>query len=101
MKHIMGIVIRKGKTVTLGIRPEDLNDAQIAVEASQGNTITTEVKLHEMLGSEIYLYFDFNGVPMTARVNARSKARIGDTVKLALDLTKAHFFDPETEEAID
>ena len=38
---------------------------------------------------------------MTARVNARSKARIGDTVKLALDLTKAHFFDPETEEAID
>ena len=90
-----------GKTVTLGIRPEDLNDAQIAVEASQGNTITTEVKLHEMLGSEIYLYFDFNGVPMTARVNARSKARIGDTVKLALDLTKAHFFDPETEEAID
>ena len=37
---------------------------------------------------------------MTARVNPRTTARTGDTVKFALDMEKAHFFDKETEKTI-
>jgi protein required for attachment to host cells len=35
-----------------------------------------------------------------ARVSPESEARRGDTVKLVVDSSKVHLFDPETEEAI-
>ena len=53
-----------------------------------------------MLGAEVFLYFDIEEVSCTARVNPRTTARPGDTVKLALDLTKLHVFDKETEQVI-
>ena len=34
---------------------------------------------------------------MTARVDPRTSARTGDTVKFALDAEKIHVFDKETE----
>jgi multiple sugar transport system ATP-binding protein len=37
---------------------------------------------------------------MTARVNPRTTARTGDTVKFALDMEKVHVFDKETEQVI-
>ena len=48
----------------------------------------------------MFLYFDFAGSQMTARVNPRTPARAGDTVKFALDIEKIHFFDKETTETI-
>ena len=59
-----------------------------------------EIKVYELLGAEVFLYFDFAGSQMTARVNPRTTARTGDTVKFALDMEKAHFFDKETEVTI-
>ncbi len=37
---------------------------------------------------------------MTARVDSRTTARPGDTVKFALDVEKIHVFDKETEQVI-
>ena len=37
---------------------------------------------------------------MTARVDPRTTARTGDTVKFALDADKIHVFDKETEKTI-
>jgi multiple sugar transport system ATP-binding protein len=37
---------------------------------------------------------------MTARLGARTKARTGDTLKLAVDVEHLHFFDVETEQSI-
>ena len=53
-----------------------------------------------MLGAEVFLYFDYEGVSMTARVKPDTKTRTGDTVKFALDAEKIHVFDKETEVAI-
>ena len=89
-----------GRTVVLGIRPEDVHDEQMFIEASPNTVIEATIRVYEMLGAEVYLYFDYEGTSMTARVNPRTTARTGDTVKFALDAEKIHVFDKETEKTI-
>ena len=89
-----------GKTVTLGIRPEDLHDDEAYLAASPKSVIEATIRVYEMLGAEVFLYFDIEDTSCTARVNPRTTARPGDTIKLALDLSKIHVFDKETEKVI-
>ncbi len=86
-----------GKTVVLGIRPEDIDDSQIALETHKDSIFTTKVTGYELLGSEVLLYYNINGSNMTAKVDSRTPARLGDSVKLAMDVEKIHVFDKETE----
>ena len=86
-----------GKTVTFGIRPEDVYDSEMMVEASPQSTFEATVKVYELLGAEVYLYFDLDEFQMTARVDPRTTARPGDVVKFAIDVEKIHIFDKETE----
>ena len=89
-----------GKTVVLGIRPEDVHDEPEFIAKSQGTLIEATIRVYEMLGAEVYLHFDYEGASMTARVDPRTTARTGDTVKFALDADKIHVFDKETEKTI-
>ncbi len=89
-----------GKTVVLGIRPEDVHDEEEFLAKSADTIIESTVRVYEMLGAEVYLYFDYAGASMTARVNPKTTARTGDRVKFALDASKIHLFDKETEMAI-
>ena len=89
-----------GKTVVLGIRPEDLHDSQIFIDTTPDTVVEATIQVYELLGAEVFLYFDFAGSQCTARVDPRTTARGGDTVKFALDMEKAHFFDKETEVTI-
>ena len=89
-----------GKTVTFGIRPEDVYDSEMYIEASPQSVFESSIKVYELLGAEVYLYFDLDQFPMTARVDSRTTARPGDTVKFALDVEKIHVFDKETEQVI-
>ena len=89
-----------GKTVVLGIRPEDIHDSQMFIEASPSAPMTSVVKVYELLGAEVFLYFDYEGSSMTARVDPRTTARTGDIVKFALDAEKIHIFDKETQVTI-
>jgi multiple sugar transport system ATP-binding protein len=43
---------------------------------------------------------DTTGELMVARVSAESEAREGEQIRLVIDSTKIHLFDPESEEAI-
>ena len=86
-----------GKTVVMGIRPENVHDSQMFIETSKESVIECQINVYELLGAEVYLYFDCEGFPMTARVDPRTTARSGDTVKFALDMEKVHLFDKETE----
>ena len=86
-----------GKTVVLGIRPEDIYDDPAVIEASPNTVIEATIRVYEMLGAEVFLHFDYEGSTMTARVNPRTTTRTGDTVKFALDAQKIHVFDKETE----
>ncbi len=86
-----------GKVVTFGIRPEDVYDSEMYIEASPQSVFESTVKVYELLGAEVYLYFDLEEFPITARVDPRTTARPGDTVKFAFDVEKIHVFDKDTE----
>ena len=88
------------KEVVLGIRPEEIHDEQLFIESSTESVIDARINIYEMLGAEVYLYFTIDQFDITARVNARTTARPGDTVQFAFDLSKIHIFDKETEEIL-
>ncbi len=88
-----------GKTVTFGIRPEDVYDSEEFL-ANAPTTFESKVKVYELLGAEVYLYFDLDQFPITARVDSRTNARPGDAIKFAFDIDKIHVFDKETEQVI-
>jgi multiple sugar transport system ATP-binding protein len=96
-----------------GLRPEHLG---LDVE---GRTVPFEVTptLVESLGAERYLHFpapaenavrwsaggdaqDGANGRMIARVLGETRARAGEKVRLAVDPTKLHLFEPDSEKAI-
>ncbi len=89
-----------GKKVILGIRPEDVHDDPEFIAQSPNTIIEATVRVYEMLGAEVNLYFDYEGASMTARVDPRTSARSGDAVRFALDADRIHVFDKETEVTI-
>jgi len=90
----------EGKTVMLGIRPEDVKDEEMFLSSSPESVVEATVRVYELLGAEVYLYFSVDDFDITARVNPRTTARPGDTIKVAFDLSKLHIFDKETEQVI-
>ncbi|HAL63119.1 MAG: sn-glycerol-3-phosphate ABC transporter ATP-binding protein UgpC [Firmicutes bacterium] len=89
-----------GKTVVLGIRPEDLHDEESFIASSAGAVVSAYVDVTEMMGAEYYLYLKIADNPFTARVNQRTTAKMGDTIKIAFDTNRIHLFDKETEKTI-
>jgi multiple sugar transport system ATP-binding protein len=89
-----------GKEVVMGFRPEDIHDEEVFIANSPDTVITTTVDLTEFLGAEIYLYLEVAGNSVVARVDPRCKAKIGDTIKVAIDGNHIHVFDKDTENAI-
>ncbi len=88
------------KEVVLGIRPEDVKDEEAFIATSSESSFDAAVKVYELLGAEVFLYFTVDDHDITARVSPRTTARPGDTIRVALDLTKMHIFDKETEQII-
>ena len=88
------------KDVIMGIRPEDIKDEEIFINAGSSNVLDATVRVYEMLGAEVFLYFSVEGHDITVRVNPRTTARPGDTIKIALDTSQIHIFDKDTETTI-
>ncbi len=86
-----------GKEVIAGIRSEAIHDEEMHLQQFPQWTITASVDVTELMGAEIFLYLSSLEQSFIARVNPRSKARSGDEVKVAFDINRMHFFDPETE----
>ncbi|KAF3306820.1 MULTISPECIES: ABC transporter ATP-binding protein [Lactobacillales] len=89
-----------GKEVIFGIRPEDILDTNIAIEAYPEDTVTGEIVVSELLGSETMLYLKLGQTEYVARVSTRDTFEVGDKVALTFNITKGHFFDLATEQAI-
>ena len=89
-----------GKKVKMGIRPEDIDDEPEFMAKHTDCQLDAQVDVSEMMGAEIYLYLEYKGNKMTARVAPTSKARNGDKVRVAFDPHKVHLFDVETEQTV-
>jgi len=115
-----------GRTVALGVRSEDMEDATLR-PGPPGSSIKGTVNLTEALGSEIVVHFTFpgqavvtedtklvaedhaegqlhivadKGVRWVASFAPRSRVRMGDDIEILVDVERVHYFDPETSEAI-
>lgn len=87
-----------GKEVILGLRPEDIHEEPVFLEASPNTIFTANVDVTENLGHEMLLYLSGLGNDTTiARVDGRSSVREGSQVRLAIDMNKVHVFDKESE----
>ena len=89
-----------GKTVVVGIRPEDVKDDPEFIAAHADSKFVSTIRVYELLGAEVNLHYEIGDVTCTAKVNPRTTARPGDTIKIALDAEKIHLFDKETEVTI-
>jgi multiple sugar transport system ATP-binding protein len=115
-----GLRAYEGRTVVLGIRPEDLEDAALASDAREDQRVRGEVVLREALGSEVMVHFMVDAKPaltedvrelardvgeevtegetkttMVGRFGARTRVREGQQAEVAVDTRALHFFDPE------
>ncbi len=89
-----------GKEVIMGVRPECIHDDQEVIDSMPGSIIECDVEVTELMGAEIYLYLVCENQKFTAKVSNRSKARAGDVIKVAIDASKIHLFDKDTERFI-
>ncbi|AYF05861.1 ABC transporter ATP-binding protein [Bacillus mobilis] len=85
------------KTLILGIRPEDIHDEPIVLQSSPDSTVEINIEVAELLGAETMIHGKLENQSFVARINARSELKAGDKLSVAFSLTKAHFFDSDTE----
>ncbi|MGY3725287.1 carbohydrate ABC transporter ATP-binding protein, CUT1 family [Granulicatella balaenopterae] len=89
-----------GKKLIFGIRPEDIESSQIAIETYPQTAVKAEVVVSELLGAETMLYSRVDDTEFVCKVDARDFHKPGEIVELTFDMNKSHFFDNDTEEVI-
>jgi len=104
-----------GKEVVAGVRPECVHDDPSHLGMFPESCIEVDVDVTELMGAEIYLYLNsFDKVTedgsnkfipkdptkITARVSSRSTSRAGDKIQVAIDVSRVHIFDKDTERCI-
>ena len=85
----------------MGMRPEHLHDASMAAPDASCATIEAKVDVAEQLGSEVLLHATSGADALLARVDARTDARPGATVRLAIESDRLYFFDKASGLAIE
>ena len=97
-----------GKSVTLGIRPEDIHQDASFIEASPETVVKARIEVIEKLGAETQIYCDLdhekeetsivdNASQMIAKISSRAHIELHDVIDLAFDAYHLHLFDTETE----
>ena len=94
-----------GQEVVVGLRPEAISDVEAAVLANPEYSFEVNVDVTELMGAEIYLYLTVGDpedepTSLIARVSSRSQSRAGDKIKVAVDMSRLHIFDKDTERCI-
>ena len=84
----------EGKGAILGIRPEhfSLDAGPVMLDITAG--------LVEPLGMETLVHFELAGEAFVARLLPQSSLRSGAPLRLAVDMTRIHLLDPETDKVL-
>lgn len=89
-----------GKDIIFGLRPENIHDADFVPSNIDSEKVAVKVDVTELMGNEIFLYLVSGKNTFVARVDPRSKLRVGEQATVAFDMDNFHIFDAATEEAI-
>ena len=89
-----------GKEVVAGIRPECIHDDAAHLESLAEWVVPAHVDVTELMGSCIYLYLVSEEQNLIANVDAHSASEVDTDIKVALDVTRLHIFDKDTEKCI-
>lgn len=88
------------KEIILGIRPEDIHDEPLFIDSTPETKVTATIDVAELMGAETYLYSKIKEQDFIARIDSRSDIDGGEQLDLAIDMNKAHFFNPDDEQRI-
>ncbi len=86
-----------GKEIIFGIRPEDVHDRELAPPGIAAAPVRARVDVTELMGNEVFLYLLTGKQQFIARVDPRTKARMGHEVEVVMNMANMHAFDPRTE----
>ena len=88
-----------GKQVILGLRPEHISlyRPERAAEGRAGAVVSAPVVVVEPTGAETMVILQFAGNEIVARLDAHESPEVGQTVSLALDMSRACIFDATTQ----
>lgn len=89
-----------GKEVVFGIRPEDIKSEVLAIETYTDSIVDAKVVVSELLGPESMLYSIIGSTEFVSKVSSRDHRQPGAEIKLAFNVSKASFFDIDSEEVI-
>jgi len=89
----------RGKPVILGVRPEDIREA--SPDDPKQYRVDAVVEVVEPLGNEILLDIRVGKHPLVSRVPPTSRVRLHEQIPLTLNPERLHFFDTQTEQAIE
>lgn len=89
-----------GREVVFGIRPSDIYDPEYQAPNIFAQTVKARVDVTELMGNEIFLYLLTGEKEFIARVDPRSKARVGNEMDTVFNMDRMHIFDRETEMAV-
>jgi multiple sugar transport system ATP-binding protein len=91
---------RPARTSRTQVRPEDIHDPNFAPPGVHSAPVEADVEVTELMGNEVFLYLKTGDKNYVARVDPRSRARVGDKVPMAMNLDNMHLFHKDTETAI-
>jgi len=90
----------EGKRVIFGIRPHDIYDKLFVSDAPPENIVTATVEVVEPMGAEVYVYLNSGKNAFVARMGGHNKPQVNSDMDLVFDMSRVHFFDIHTEQAI-
>jgi multiple sugar transport system ATP-binding protein len=84
-----------GRSVVLGIRPEDLH-----LDAGEGAAIPATAEVREPLGNETIVHWTSPAGALISRVPGQTAPGVGERATLRCPLEKVHAFDPASERSL-
>ncbi len=99
-EHLPALRKLSDRKVTLGIRAEDIHLLTAANNRLRPAAFTALLELAEPMGAEVFIYLRFDEARLVARVSPRDRVEAGRNLEMAMDMSKAHYFHPETGKTI-